>query len=377
MLPVGAVLCALASGSGNDAWQPVRDALDGFGMIPGLTFLVGNASGTVFTHNKGGVTPDSVQNIFSATKWVAGVAIMKEVQEGRIDLNAPINQYLTYWSKDARDARSQTTLRHLLGFASGYTDVTQSEGYMLPLKCAWSSIQECAEASYEDFKINEAPGSIIDYNSLHLTFAGAVAEQATGKPILEIIKKNVLEPAGMEGTYFRDHSDRNPFLAGGLMAPSKDYMRFLHGVFTNSLVSAETNALMMSDGYPDAEKKGLFSVLPFRYGLANWFECPQVLSRWGRECLTADIHTSPGASGSYPLIDRSKEYYYYLGYDGTAGVGAVISMAFRDTLKPLVDAAMAGQVTDLPTKVPEERQKCLFKVMEKAMTGARVHDQVC
>jgi hypothetical protein len=75
------------------------------------------------------------------------------------------------------------------------------------------------------------------------------------------------------------------------------------------------------------------------------YECPQFISpnpgEWTAECAAAQIHSSPGATGSYPLVDRRLGYHYYLGYDSPLlGVGAAVSAVFRDTLKPLVDQAV-------------------------------------
>jgi len=59
-----------------------------------------------------------------------------------------------------------------------------------------------------------------------------------------------------------------------------------------------------------------------------------------------------------------------VGFDTTGG--SSISTVFRDTLKPLVDAAMSAEVTDLPTKVPGRRLECLQKLLEKKSTNASV-----
>ena len=76
------------------------------------------AQGVVFEHSKGGVTLDSPQEIWSSTKWITGVAILREVELGRLELDEPISAHLPYWPTAANDTRSGITLRHLLGFAS-------------------------------------------------------------------------------------------------------------------------------------------------------------------------------------------------------------------------------------------------------------------
>ena len=89
--------------------------------------------------------------------------------------------------------------------------------------------------------------------------------------------------------------------------------------------------------------------------------------RWDEECIEARIHTSPGASGTYPLVDLRHGYHYYFGMDQVVGLGAVISAVFRDTLKPLVDAAVAGRSAEgLARAVPKARVACLMRVAAEA-----------
>ena len=64
------------------------------------------------------MTLDTPQEIWSSTKWITGVAILREVELGRLELDERISAHLPYWPTAANDTRSGITLRHLLGFAS-------------------------------------------------------------------------------------------------------------------------------------------------------------------------------------------------------------------------------------------------------------------
>ena len=178
------------------------------------------------------MTPETPQEIWSSTKWITGVAILREVELGRLELDEPISAHLPYWPTAANDTRSGITLRHLLGFASvstatlsittpssdadrcchqGYVDVTQTEGYVLPLACL-ESLQACAERIASELPHPHPPGEVIDYNSVHLTLAGAAVERALQEPIFETIRRNVLVRAGgMPSASFEQHSNANPF----------------------------------------------------------------------------------------------------------------------------------------------------------------------
>ncbi len=342
-----AMLCLcfqLGSTEAQELWEPVRDALDDNGLIQGATLQVwrfgaGSEDALLFEHTKGNVTFATEQEIWSASKWIAAVAIMRQVElTSSLGLDDLVSKYLSFWPTDPADSRSRITLRHLLGFASGYTDVTQTWGYVLPtLPCLTGGIQACARGVLDAHEHTFEPGTMIDYNSIHLTLAGAMVEAATGIPIGTIVQANVLGPAGMASTRYTDHPF--PFLAGGLVSTPADYQRFLNAYLANRLLSSPQAA----------GKSGLFALLAARYGLGNWFECPTLISldpsQWPPECVEAQIHASPGASGAYPLVDRRLGYYWYFGMDQAVGLGAAIAAVFRDTIKPLVDAAVANSST--------------------------------
>jgi len=371
-----------SSNSTADAWAPVRASLDNFPLIRGATLSVArNDDGTeLFAMTKGASTDmETMQMVWSSTKLVVGTAIMAEVEKGNVDLDLPIYNYLWYWTSWRFDRRSRITLRHLLGFSSGYADVTQTRGFVTPTNCLVFDLQTCVrDLFFLPLSLHTAePGSRINYNSIHLQVAGAVVEKATGKRMIDIIRENVLSKAGMTRTRFFSVGesqgpvfgrDSNPFLAGGIEAPPREYMQFLGALTRGELVSRAYLDMMFSDPFPDASRGDIFGIASTRYGLTNWYECPQFISSpptFDDECRDAHIHTSPGASGTYPIIDLKNGYHMYLGYDGVIGLGAAISAVFRDTLKPLVDSAVAGVASDLPTTIDPNRLACLEGLMSE------------
>jgi CubicO group peptidase (beta-lactamase class C family) len=255
------------------SWDRVREALDSFDLID-ATLLTGvnSTSGAVlFQHSKGGVGELTGQAIWSATKWVAGAAILREVELGTVALDELVSARLGYWPTDPADTRSGITLRHLLGFASGYADITQTVGYVLPLACAVGDLQSCARGVLDTHAHEALPGTRVDYNSIHLTIAGAMVETAAGEPILRLIQRNVFDPAGMSDTRFtRPEAQGNPFIAGGLLSTPRDYLRFMGAYLRGELVSLATVDAMMSDAYPSAVNSGLLAIVAARYGLTNW-----------------------------------------------------------------------------------------------------------
>jgi CubicO group peptidase (beta-lactamase class C family) len=348
--------------------------LDGSRLIRSATFTVtlNGETEPLFNYEYGGTTLDTPQNIWSSSKILSAAAIMREVEKGTVELDVPIHTYLPYWTRDETDARSRITLRHLLGFSSGYVNLGQIQGCVRPSTCVGGNIQECVEAVYNEIDHVHEPGKEIHYNSLHLQIAGAVLERATGTPIMQTIRDNVFSVVGMESAeYSQWGTEENPCLAGGIKTTPRDYTAFLDAYTAGEIVSQETVDIMGTDQHPQAEPQGIFRFTAAKYGIGQWAECPQFVNlRQGEftaECASAKISGSAGLSGTFPIVDRNFGYHSYLGYDGIPLIGAAVSAIFRDTLKPLVDAAVLndGSVFDLPTEMPEERVLCLFDLMDE------------
>ena len=253
----------------RDPWDAVREAINDSGIEAAILTVMVNDT-VVFTHSVGGVTEATTQDLWSASKLVAAVAIMREVELGTLQVSDLVNQHLSFWPTDPSDSRSAITLRHLLGFASGYTDITQTWGYILPLVCVSGDIQACARGVLDQYEHTHPAGTMLDYNSIHLTIAGAMVEAAAGEPIERIVQRNVLDPSGMVNTrYLQDPTQGNPFLAGGLVSTPGDYRLFMGSLLGGRLVCADTLDEILSNAHPEAGKDGFLALLSARYGLGE------------------------------------------------------------------------------------------------------------
>ena len=100
--------------------------------------------------------------IYSASKWISGSAMMKEVHSGKINLDDYAHQHLLFWTKDPSDSRSGVTLRHLLGFTSGFSGSTS---------CGSQKFEDCVKTLYTNVPHRYAPGERFEYNEVHINLA--------------------------------------------------------------------------------------------------------------------------------------------------------------------------------------------------------------
>ena len=116
--------------------------------------------------------PDTVFRAASISKLVTGLGAMKLKEQGKIDLDADIGEYLPFTLRNARKPERKITLRSLMTHTAGIRD---SEGYN-------SGIGRGAPLSeiLDDAHVWEGTPGQWEYSNLGAGIAGVVMEAATG-----------------------------------------------------------------------------------------------------------------------------------------------------------------------------------------------------
>ncbi|WP_144417548.1 serine hydrolase domain-containing protein, partial [Janthinobacterium sp. KBS0711] len=178
-------------------------------QIPGLQLAVIQHGKIVLKRNFGlasvqyqvPVTDASLFSINSATKAFAGVAVMQLVQEGKIDLAAPIGQYLT----GLPVAWQAVTVTQLLNHTSGLPDVLdQRSGKLVgpqpdDADAAWTAVQALA--------VEAPPGQRYRYNQTNYVLLAQLIERQGGQPFATFIQRRQFDVAGMPHSGFGDAKD--------------------------------------------------------------------------------------------------------------------------------------------------------------------------
>jgi len=139
------------------------------------------------------VTDGTIYDLASLTKVVATTAaVMKLVDGGRLDLDAPISRYLPEWSN--RPERRSVTVRNLLLHDSG-----------LP---AWAPLHNEGRgradyrANIAGLRLNSTPGERTVYSDLGFILLALVVEEIAGAPLDEFVEQQLFRPLGMSDTGF-------------------------------------------------------------------------------------------------------------------------------------------------------------------------------
>ena len=106
----------------DKTWAPLKEQLDGWLLTENFGVTVGNASGPLFEYTHGNFSLTETKcSLASTSKWPGAMMFTGLVADGTISsLDDKANKYVSWWTKNASDMKSNVTLRQLLSFTSGF-----------------------------------------------------------------------------------------------------------------------------------------------------------------------------------------------------------------------------------------------------------------
>ncbi|WP_030762972.1 MULTISPECIES: serine hydrolase domain-containing protein [unclassified Streptomyces] len=145
------------------------------------------------------MAPDLHVRIGSETKTFTVTALLQLVDQGKAGLDDTIGTYVTGVPNGDR-----ITLRQLAGMRSGLFNYSLDEGFVKKFEADPEQSftpQQLLDVSFGHPVLFE-PGAEFDYSNTNLILLGLVVEKITGRPLHEVITKDVLGPAGLRSTVF-------------------------------------------------------------------------------------------------------------------------------------------------------------------------------
>ena len=180
------------------------------GVQAGVWTSSGSWVGTSGTSAPGGERPparDDHTRIGSITKTFTVMLLLQLVDQKLVSLDDPIGMYIPGLPNG-----DTATLRMLASMTSGippYTDnkLLQDAYFSNPLAVfAPQQLLGYIQGQKPDF----IAGTRVAYSNSNTVALGMVIEQRTGKPMAEIMQKNILTPLGLSHTFFPGNSNVLP-----------------------------------------------------------------------------------------------------------------------------------------------------------------------
>ncbi len=183
------------------------------GIVEGEEIVSVKGFGVQSLATQAPMTPDSVFCVQSVSKCFVATAAMQLVERGQLDLDAPIVQYLPYFQLDDERYR-QITLRQILSHTSGMPDMDEREYIELV------SHPERDDGAAERYvrglrtrKLLNPPGERFRYSNIAYNVLGDLLAKVTGKSFEDMMRENILLPAGMSNSTFMVSDISTQFLA--------------------------------------------------------------------------------------------------------------------------------------------------------------------
>ena len=165
--------------------------------IPGLAVAIVQGDQILFSEGYGKasagipVTPQTQFYLGSVSKGFTALAVMQLIEQGKLELDAPVQKYLPWFEVADPDASSEITIRHLLNHTSGLSETGDPN-----VGAYTSSLEEQAQLMKNVHPISPA-GSHFTYYNQNYRLLGLLIEQVSGEPYDDYIRNHVFEPLGM------------------------------------------------------------------------------------------------------------------------------------------------------------------------------------
>ncbi len=240
------------------------------------------------------MTREAVNHVGSISKPVTAWGVMTLVEDGAIDLDAPVSAYLETWQFPDDDPRyREITVRQLLDHTSGLTTGTIGIHYEPD-----GDVPSLRETLSAETALVRDPGSGFAYSNVGFNLLELLVEEVSGESFESYMKREVLAPLGMESATFAWDSSFDPLIpyghdldgfvvapyvypekgSGGLFATIDDIASFvaasmLNGPEPGRGVIGEATLRAMYE--PSSEVSGIYRVVTAGYGLGYFVEALQ------------------------------------------------------------------------------------------------------
>lgn len=356
-----------------DVDQVLGRAVDA-GEVAGVVALAADDSGVIYEGAFGrraiggdaAMTADTVFWIASMTKAVTSVAAMQLVEQGKLDLDAPLGEWLPELASplvldgfDAqgaprlRPARRPITLRHLLSHTAGFTyDIWNADMGRYMQHSGTPSLLTCENAALATPLVFD-PGDRWEYG-INIDWAGKAVERASGLSLDDYLRARIFTPLGMADTGFVLKPSQRERLAGmhvrdaggvltatpfempqepeffmgggGLYSTGRDYLTFLQmllheGRFNGArILMPETVAEMARNQIGDLAAGVLKTANPDSSNDLEFY--PGTVKKWGLGyMINTEAAPSGRSAGSVAWAGLANTYYWL---DPTARLAGVI-----------------------------------------------------
>ena len=188
--------------------------------LPAISLAAVDESGPVWSAGFGfqdaaervPATADTVYRVGSISKLFTDLAVMQLVQQGTLDLDAPVQTWLPEFQPRNETGKPQT-LRQMMSHLSGLVRESPVGSYFDPSEPGLAATVD----SLNSTTLVYPPGTRTKYSNAAVAVVGAILEQQLETSHPEYVRTRILQPLGMQQSGFTGTDELSPRLATGFM----------------------------------------------------------------------------------------------------------------------------------------------------------------
>lgn len=221
LLLTGTTMAAWAApGDGGDAIDQYVRAQMVAGQIPGVALAIvrDDQIASLRSYGVAGpdgrtMTPQTPMVIGSVSKPLTALAALQLVEQGELDLDAPVQTYLPWFRLADAGAAAQITVRQLLTHTSG---LSTAQGRAGLARNRWDA-DALSQYGHELATVQPtaAPGERWQYSNVNYSLLGLLIQTVSGVPYEQYMHERIFAPLEMANSYARLDVARRAGLAVG------------------------------------------------------------------------------------------------------------------------------------------------------------------
>lgn len=283
------------------------------------------------------MTTDTYLSVQSISKPVTAWGIMKLVEQGKIDLDTPVEQYMKTWQfPESKFSKEKITVRHLLNHSAGLPI-----GNFFNMYSPNEKVPSLKDSLSNEVILFQEPGLKFFYSNVGFNLLELLIEEVTGREFSQYMEEEVLIPLGMDNSTFNWNENLKPAVpigydltgktvpvyiypekgSGGLFASVNDIATFIVAGMpiyskTNQVInSASINTLYTStiDGL------GMYGFVFDSYGFGYYREDlinnKYAVSHGGQGAgVMTHFHSIPETGDGIVILTNSQRSWPFIAY---------------------------------------------------------------
>lgn len=187
-----------------------------------------DAEGLANSEHQVAATPDTLFRIGSTSKMFTALAVLKLVEEGRLDLNAPLRELLPELEfHNPWEDEHPVRLVHMLEHTSGWHDTSLAE--YAHSDSAPAQLRQVIHQFPQARHSRWVPGTRFAYCNTGTGVAAYVVEKITGMPFEDYVQQTFFDPLGMAtATYFLPDNALQTLAQPYIKGEPQDYWHIIY-----------------------------------------------------------------------------------------------------------------------------------------------------